>query len=134
MTAAVLGVGAKLYRTDVSPWDFIAEITTLSGPSVEAAEIDVTNLDSTGVERIQGLSDGGNVEFEANWIRDTEQINFRDSITTRTTHTYQIQWPTSPLTTASFTGLPLSFSMNAEPGGAVTSSFSMRVSGAITWA
>jgi len=136
-TNAVIGSTGKLYRTDVSPEVAFGEITSVSGPSLERPEVEVSHLDSTGVERIGGLVDGGTVEFSGNWIRNAQAVQFRSDVSASQTptRTYRVEWPTSPRTTASFTGIPLTFNMNEmSTGEAVTFSASMRVSGSITWA
>lgn len=138
MTAAVKGVGTLLQVGDgASPEVFttLSEVTSLSGPSIAAEEIEVTNMDSPNgfKEYITGLKDGGTVDFDCNWIKSTSQTQIRDDITAGTTRNYKITFQTSPTTVALFTGLPLSMAFSADPNSAVTASLSVRISGDITW-
>jgi len=45
---AIAGVGTKFKRWNGSAWVDIAEINSITGPSMSRDTIDVTSLDSTG--------------------------------------------------------------------------------------
>lgn len=133
-TNAVLGLGATLYQTDTSPERAVSEVVTITGPGLEAAEVEVTHLGSTGRERIQGILDGGSFELSFNWTKHASQVALRNAVTNRTTHTFRMTWPTSPETTFTFTGVPLSFAMDETgPENPVRATVSMRVSDGGSW-
>ena len=72
-TSAVFGHGAKLQISDMAEeatFTDVAEIESLSGPSLSADEIDVTTHDSTDGYRefVQGLKDAGELTIEGNFI------------------------------------------------------------------
>ena len=135
MTAAVLGASATLkLGNGASPEVFttIAEVLRVGAIGSTTPEIDVTNLDSTAKEYIGGLPDGNNVEFEFNWIKSAQQTALRDS--TGTTKNFQMTWPDSPASTASFAMVVLQFDINeTTPEGQITASVSGRITGDITW-
>jgi hypothetical protein len=138
MTAAVKGIGTTFGVGDAaSPEVFttIAEILTISGPNISAEEIEVTNLDSPNdfKEYISGLKDGGTIDLEVNWIKGTQQVALRDAIAAGTKDNYELTFPTSPVTTAVFLGLPLSMGFSADPASQVTASISIRIDGVINW-
>lgn len=72
---AVSGVGTKFYRWNSvsATWEALAEVNSISGPSMTRDFIDVTSLDSTGGYRefIAGFRDGGTVNLTMNFTRST---------------------------------------------------------------
>jgi predicted secreted protein len=75
-SAAISGVGTHFQRAtaDTSDPTFasIAEVNSISGPSLSRDTIDVTSLDSTSGYRefIGGFRDGGEVSLEMNFTKD----------------------------------------------------------------
>ena len=70
--AGLDGFGASLLRSDMasSPtYTEIANVTSISGPSISRNVYDVTAHDSTNsyMEFIGGLKDGGEISFDLNW-------------------------------------------------------------------
>lgn len=70
---AMIGYGSKLEVEDAAgSGNFIelAEITSVTAPNEQTDDVDVTHMQSPGSTRefIQGLTDGGECEFELNWI------------------------------------------------------------------
>ena len=58
----------------------IGEVVGWSGPSLSAAVIDVTDLQSTAKEKLVGVYDGGQVTFNVNMlVTDTGQTKLRES-------------------------------------------------------
>lgn len=136
MTSAVLGLGTTLQVSDgASPevYTTIAEVLTISGPSLSAEDIDVTNLSSTAKEYISGVSDGGSVDFELNWIGQTQQKTLRDDVTAGTSRTYRVTFSNSPNTIASFSARCTAFSMSTDPNTQIRGNATLKISGAITW-
>ena len=134
-TAAVIGAGAKIYNTTNSPEVAFGEVTGISGLGATRPEVEATHLDSTGVERIGGLQDGNEITITGNYVRDSEVDGFVTDVaaTQVPTRTYRIEVPTSPRRTYSFTGIPLSWSIDdLNPSGVVTFSLGLRISGSVT--
>lgn len=139
VTAAKPGIGTTLKVANTgSPITYtsIGEVKNVNGPNVSNEQIEVTNLDSPNnfKEFIGGLKDGGEIQFEMNWIKGAKQTQIRDDVVSATKRTYQISWPTSPATTATFSAFPTNFSMSAEPNAAITASVTLKLTADITWA
>lgn len=137
-TAAKPGIGTALKVANTgSPVTYtaIGEVKNVNGPNVSNEQIEVTNLDSPNnfKEFIGGLKDGGEIQFEMNWIKGAKQVQIRDDVVSATKRKYQITWPTSPSTVALFDAFPTSFSMNAEPNAAIVASLTLKLTGDITW-
>ena len=136
MTSAVLGLGTALKVGDAaSPEVFttIAEVLTISGPQLTAEDVEVTNMDSTAKEYISGIADGGSINFELNWIAQTQQTTLRNDVEAGTARNYKVVFPTSPNTTASFNARCTEFSMTAEPNTQVRATANLKISGSVTW-
>lgn len=87
-------------------FDEIGEVTNLTAPGINNAEIDVTHLKSEGVDTIGGLPEAEEVTFDMNFISANAgqqelytlaaskekvnfQINLHDHDTTPTTFTFE---------------------------------------------
>lgn len=70
MTQALAGLGAhiKLGSSGSSNFSTIAEVLDLTGPGETLNMTEVTNHDSTYVERIPTVLDGGEVTFDVNTL------------------------------------------------------------------
>ena len=139
MTSAAAAIGSefRLGSTASPPvYTLVAEILSIGGPEVSAEEIDVTSLDSTGgyKEYITGTKDGGTVSLEANWIKgNANQLSMRNLVDSGATRWFQISFADSPNTIATFQGVVTAFGMSADPGSQLKATFSVRISGQITW-
>lgn len=71
MSNAIAAVGTKFrkWNTTSHLWEAIAEVKSVSGPSLSREMIDVTSLDSTGGYRefIPSFRDGGTVTLSMNF-------------------------------------------------------------------
>lgn len=77
------GVKFKLGNDDGPPETFslIPEVTNFQAPGRNAAEIDVTSLDSTAMEYIGGLRDGDTASLDMNFVFDsTVQQDLMNSV------------------------------------------------------
>ena len=66
--------------------NLVAEMTGFSGPSLSAAVIDVTTLQSTAKEKLVGVYDGGQITMNVNWNcsgTDGQKL-MRESLAART--------------------------------------------------
>lgn len=139
-TKAKSSKGIKLQRGDgggSEVFTTIAEITNVKGPSQKAGTLDATSFDSTSMEFIAALSDGGEVTFDMNFIgSDAQQQGLRTDHVAGTVRNFKLIYPdhaTTP-TTVSFAAL---VTAPPEPSGGVNQvikgSASLKVSGAPTW-
>jgi hypothetical protein len=111
----------------------IKELKTFSGFDGQAAEIDITNLDSTAKEFRLGLVDSGGFSFEINQLNsDPGQAALRTSKVAGTLKTYQLTLPNAEV--ATFTAYAKALPSAGGVDGVLTSSVALRISGSVTWA
>ena len=137
MTSAVLSAGTKIGISDgASPpvYNRIPEILTLGTPETTIETIEVTSLDSTAKEYISGLTDGGSVPLEGNWLSgDTYHQLLKTNAAAGTATTFLITLPDTPATKVLFTATPESFIISPEPNSQLKFSFSAKVTGTPDW-
>jgi len=137
MTQAVLGSTTTLKLLDIttSPnaYTLVGEVLRIGPIGSVAPEVDVTNLDSTSKEYIGGLPDGASVEFSMNWIKGAMQVILQGVV--GDTRSFQVTWPDSPATVATFNMVVLGFSMDeTTPETQLKAMVNGRITGDITWA
>lgn len=124
------GGGTEVFTT-------IGEVTNFKGPSETVAEIEVTSFDSTGKEYIAGLTDGGDVTFDLNFVAsNAQQQGLRTDLRSGTVRNFKIilndhlTTPTTVIFAAVVKAAPdLSGGVNA----AIKASVALRVSGLPVW-
>jgi len=139
-TAAISGYGTLLKRGDGgSPETFstVGEVRSISGPSMETDEIDVTTHSSAAAgafkEFIMGLIDAGSVEFDTNYVpSDGTHIGLRNDFLNRTKRNWQIVLP-GAIQTISFAGYVKSMPFEFPVDDAITQKISIRCTGAPTF-
>jgi hypothetical protein len=125
--AGIASKGTVLKRATVA----VGNITTLSGPSMTAATIDVTDHDSTAMEYAAGMVDGGEVSFDINFRSTAGQQAVRDDLGEGPA-AYVIEFPGG--ISAAFSALVTAFGPAA--GGVndkLSASVTLKVTGVVTW-
>lgn len=113
----------------------IKECKSFKGFDGEASEIDVTSLDSSAKEFLAGLRDYGGIDFEMNWLADdTGQAALRAAAAAGTTKNWKLTLVSGTLDVASFAGFIKSVPISGGVDAAVTGSFRIRITGAVSWA
>lgn len=111
----------------------VGDITTISGPNMTAASIDVTTHDSPGWnEYLPGMKNGGEISFDVNFTNSASQQAVRDDLGQPAT-AYTIEFPAG-LANASFSAFVSAFGPSA--GGVndkLSASITLTISGAVTW-
>ena len=135
MTSAILGANSYFKLSDgASPevYTTVAEILTIGAVGSTAPEVDVTNMDSTAMEYIAGLSDGNTVDISFNFLAsNTQHEALRDAV--GTTVNIQIVWSDS--SQADFAWVVLGFNRDEQaPTDQLKATATGRISGAIVWA
>lgn len=127
------------FKFEISPatsplvWTEVKEIVSFSGFDGQAAEIDVTHLQSTAKEFLMGLQDFGNFTLEANYLpADAGQDAMRAAKASRDIKTFRCTF--SDATTATFSGYVLSASASGGVDSKVDTSFNVRISGDVVFA
>jgi hypothetical protein len=116
----------------------VAQVSSLSGPNMQAATIDVTTHDSPSAVRefVSGLIDsgeiGGQLVFDPNVATN---IALWNDLVARTSASYTIVFLfTGGVETLTFTAYVTGFGpIESQPDGAVTASFTLKVSGIPVW-
>jgi len=129
---AVAGVGTRFRRWSGSKWDDLAEINSISGPTMKRDFIDVTSLDSVGGYRefITGFRDAGTVSLSMNFTRDTFDLmkaDFEDA-----DHgNYEIVLSDDENTSLEFQGLVTELPFNIKPDDKITADVTIKISGQV---
>jgi len=113
-------------------WTTIGEVVSFSGFDGQAAEIDVTSLDSTAKEVRMGLQDFGAFTLECNYLQaDAGQVAMRAAKTARALKEFRVTF--SNTKTAAFSAYVMSASVSGGVDSKVDTSFAMRISGNVTF-
>ena len=106
MSIAVAGVGTQFQRWSGSAWVNLAEVTSITGPTMTRDFIDVTSLDSTGGYRefITGFRDAGTISMNMNFTRDSYDA-LKTDFESPTLQNYQIILSDLENTSIEFEGL-----------------------------
>lgn len=110
----------------------IKEITNFSGFDGQAAEIDVTHLQSTAKEFIMGLQDFGQFQIDTNYLPDDPgQTEARAAKGSRVKKSFLGTF--SDGSTATFEGYVVSAPASGAVDDKVSGSFVIRITGAVTF-
>lgn len=143
MSNAIHAQGTLLQRGDgASPEAFttIAEVGSISGPTLSADLIDVTNHSSPSRYReyIQGLKDGGELTFDLNYQPAEATHNASTGVlsdwNSGARKNYRLQFPTTPAVFWSFQVIVTNFEMGAEVDAQLKASVTMKLTAAPTLA
>lgn len=131
MTAAFSGVGSKFRRYSGSAWVAIAEVKSISGPTMSREMIDVTSLDSTGGYRefIPSFRDGGTVTL-AMLFTYTGYNTLKTDFQSDTLVDYEILL--SDGSSIEFSGYVQDLPVNVTFDDAVTTDVTIKVTGEVT--
>jgi len=112
----------------------IAQISSLAGPNLQASTIDVTTHDSVNATRefVSGLIDAG--EFTVGLVYDPNvatHLALWNDLVARTSASFALHFPTLLNMSWGFEGYVTGFGpIEAQPDGAVTSTVTIKLSGA----
>ena len=130
---AVAGVGTLFRRWSGSAWVNIAEINSISGPSMSRDTIDVTSLDSTGGYRefIAGFRDPGTVQLTMNFSTTTFAL-MKTDFESDTAVAYEIVLSDPTYTSLEFIGLVTELPVEITADDKVTSTVTIKITGFVT--
>lgn len=129
-TAAVSGVGTVFKRETVT----IAEINSVTGPSMVRQTIDVTSLDSTGGYRefITGFRDPGTVVLNMNYKKQNYDVMMSD-FEAAATVSYSIVLPDTGASQLDFEGLVTEMPLRIPTDDKITMDVTIKITGAVTF-
>jgi predicted secreted protein len=135
MSNAKAGVGTlfRRWNTVTHKWVNIAEINSITGPSMSRDTIDVTSLDSTGGYRefITGFRKAGTVALKMNFTRPTYEL-MKDDFENDALQNYEIVLPDIENTTIEFEGLVTELPLTVPADDKMTADVTIQVSGQVT--
>lgn len=133
-TAAILGSGTFLKITISGTATEVAELTSISGPSLKAKTVDTTNMDSGGVaEKIPGILDNGTVQIEGNLINDTSQTQIMTDLQAKTLETCEIDFPSPSTHKINFSAYWTEFTPDFKVSDRITFKATLEVTGVVTF-
>ncbi len=126
------GVGTVFNRWNGSAWVAVAEINSITGPSMSRDTIDVTSLDSTGGYRefITGFRNAGTVVLAMNFTRDTYEL-MKTDFESNTAQNYQIDLPDVEGTSLDFEGLVTELPLTIPADDKITADVTIQVTGKV---
>jgi len=129
---AVAGVGTEFRRWDSSKWLLIAEINSITGPSMSRDTIDVTSLDSTGGYRefITGFRNAGTVTLAMNFTRSTYD-DMKADFESNVLQFYEITLPDTENTSLEFEGLVTELPLSIPADDKITADVTIQISGQV---
>ena len=130
---AIAGVGTLFRRWSGSAWVNIAEINSISGPSMSRDTIDVTSLDSIGGYRefIGGFRDAGTLQLTMNFSESTYAL-MKTDFESDEAQNYEIVLPDAVHTSLEFVGLVTELPLEITADDKITSSVTLKVTGQVT--
>ena len=135
MSNAISGVGTKFCRWNTSTglWEALAEVNSISGPTMTRDFIDVTSLDSTGGFRefIAGFRDGGTVSLTMNFTRTTYDL-MKTDFDSDVAQNYEILLADTDSTSFEFEGLVTELPLEITADDKITANVTIKVNGAVT--
>jgi len=129
---AVSGVGTKFGRWNGSSWDYLAEVNSITGPTMTRDFIDVTSLDSTGGYRefITGFRDAGTISLSMNFTRDSYDLMLTD-FESPTANSYEIILPDADVTSFEFEGLVTEVPLTIPTDDKITADVTIKITGQV---
>ena len=129
---AFAGVGTLFRRWSGSAWVNIAEVNSISGPSMSRDTIDVTSLDSTDGYRefIAGFRDPGTVQLTMNFTRSTFLTMLTD-FESDASQNYEIFLSDLENTSLEFLGLVTELPIEVTTDDKVTSTVTIKITGKV---
>lgn len=113
----------------------IANVASISGPSLEADQVDVTSHDSPNMfeEFVGGIKRGGEVELELNFDpSESTHDQVLDDFDSGLGHNYQLVFPTDPAITWTFAAIVTKFSPDAPFDDKLSATVTLKLTGPVT--
>lgn len=116
----------------------VGEVKSFQGPGGQAADIDVTSLQSTAKEFRRGLQDEGEISFDVNLVPDDVgqlfcRVARAEVGSPYGKRTFEIVLPDDDETTLTFEAFVKGFSISGGVDDVVKAAIALRVTGAVDW-
>jgi predicted secreted protein len=132
MSLAVTGVGTVFQRWANAQWNNIAEIVSITGPSMTRDTVDVSSLSSTGGYRefAAALRNPGTVKFTMNFLKNN-YILFKADFESNTPGNYRIILPDPENTMVEVMGLVTELPLTIPTSDKITCDVTIQLTGPI---
>ncbi len=129
---AVSGVGTVFNRWNGSEWEALAEVNSITGPSMTRNFIDVTSLDSTGGYRefITGFRDAGTISLAMNFTAVTYNA-MKTDFENAAAQNYEIVLPDDDHITLEFEGLVTELPLSIPTDDKITADITIKITGQV---
>lgn len=137
-TVGTTGFGTLFKRgngSTVETFTTVAEVRSISGPSLSLETVDATHMESpTGFREIlPTFKSGGEVTLEVNFLPATaSQTGIKTDFDNKTKRNWRIVFPDTGTTEWRFAGYVTGFSPNATVDGMLSASITITVTAGIT--
>jgi hypothetical protein len=135
-SAAIAGIGTAIKIDNGSGvYTTIAEVKDITGPTVTADILEVTNMDSASFfkEYIPTLKDGGEITFDCNWTgASSTQNQLVTDFSNRTLRLFQIVTTHTSPKTIGFSAYITNLGHAFPVADTVKRSVTLRITGAVT--
>ena len=134
-SAAVSGVGTTFKRWSGTSYVAIAEVNSITGPSMTRAFLDVTSLDSTGGYRefITGFRDAGTISLKMNFTA-ASYAAIKEDFQSAIANTYLITLSDIAHSTLEFDGLVTELPLSIPTDDKISADCTIKISGEVVYA
>jgi predicted secreted protein len=131
-STAVSGVGTKFQRWNGSTYVSLAEVNSITGPSMTRAFIDVTSLDSTGGYRefITGFRDAGTISLKMNFTTASYAF-IKEDFQKVAANAYKIVLSDPGLSTLEFEGLVTELPLSIPTDDKISADCTIKITGQV---
>ena len=131
-STAVSGVGTKFQRWNGSAYVSLAEVNSITGPSMTRAFIDVTSLDSTGGYRefITGFRDAGTISLKMNFTTASYAF-IKEDFQKVAANAYKIVLSDAGLSTLEFEGLVTELPLSIPTDDKISADCTIKITGEV---
>jgi predicted secreted protein len=131
-STAVSGVGTKFQRWNGTSYASLAEVNSITGPSMTRAFIDVTSLDSTGGYRefITGFRDAGTISLKMNFTTASYAF-MKEDFQQVEANAYQIVLSDPGLSSLEFEGLVTELPLSIPTDDKITADVTIKITGEV---
>ena len=136
-TRFIWSSGTAALTTNSDSTGSVGEVKNISGPTGNAAVIDITNLDSTAKDKMMGLPDEGQVSVELNFAYSTSlNDKVKDIIADRKARSkkkWGILFSDASSSLAQADGYVTGFGVTGSVDNILTANITVEIDGPITW-
>jgi predicted secreted protein len=131
-STAVSGVGTKFQRWNGTTYVSLAEVNSITGPSMTRAFIDVTSLDSTGGYRefITGFRDAGTISLKMNFTTASYAF-IKEDFQKVAANAYKIVLSDPGLSTLEFEGLVTELPLSIPTDDKISADCTIKITGQV---